>query len=336
MINNSAINQGGVQRSYSVSLIRLISLLMIITCHIFQYLGNELAWWFNVGVQIFLCISGYLYGQKATGDIKGFYRRRFTKILVPFFVVLVPALLLNLTSGKLGFVQALSAFFMHSTITGGGHLWFVPTILICYVITPILESFYQGLSKKQYIVTTIIAVEIAAVFFYGFADFYSGAWIGCYIIGYALGINEKEPLVSKTAIMALFGALTSLNLVQIYVDYYQTVSLSGSVRKLYNLLCDYNHVWLGVFFFLVLKEIFDKFEFSKNLRRSLEITDKYSYETYLVHQFLVLGPFTLMALTSNLVVNIFIVLIGIGVLTWLVKRIEMVMMKALVSAPFGR
>ncbi len=335
MINNSAINQGG-QRSYSVSLIRLISLLMIITCHVFQYLGNELAWWFNVGVQIFLCISGYLYGQKATGDIKGFYGRRFAKILVPFFVVLVPALLLNLASGNVRLVQALSAFLMHSTISGGGHLWFVPTILICYVITPVLESFYQGLNRKQYIVTTIIAFEIVAVFFYGFTDFYSGAWIGCYIIGYALGVNEKEPLVSTTAIMVLFGTLTSLNLVQIYVDYYQTVSLFGSVGKLYNILCDYNHVWLGVFFFLVLKEIFDKIEFSKKLRRTLDITDKYSYETYLVHQFLVLGPFTLMSLTSNLAVNIFIILIGIGVLAWLVKRIEMVMMKALVSVPFGR
>lgn len=72
------------------------------------------------------------------------------------------------------------------------------------------------------------------------------------------------------------------------------------------------------------------------MRRALDISDKYSYETYLVHQFLILGPFTLMALISNLTLNIFITFIGIGVLAWLVKRIEMVIMKALVFAPFGR
>lgn len=329
MINNSVINQGGVQRSYSVSLIRLISLLMIITCHIFQYLGNELAWWFNVGVQIFLCISGYLYGQKATGDIKVFYTRRFAKILVPFFVVLVPVLLLNLATGNVGLVQALSAFLMHNTISGGGHLWFVPTILICYVATPILESFYQGLNKKQYIVTTIIAVEIAAVFFYGFADFYSGAWIGCYIIGYALGVNEKNKWMSKTAMVITFGVLTSLNFVQIYFDYYQTVHLAGIIKKIYDIVSDYNHVWLGVFLFLIMKAIFDKLQLSTVLKKILGIADKYSYETYLVHQFLILGPFTLMALTPNLAINTFIVLIGIGLLAWLVKQIEMVIMKTI-------
>ena len=35
---------------YSVSLIRLIATIFIITCHIMQYLSIELAWWFNVGV----------------------------------------------------------------------------------------------------------------------------------------------------------------------------------------------------------------------------------------------------------------------------------------------
>lgn len=42
---------------YSISLIRLIATLFIITCHIMQYLTIELAWWFNVGVQIF-CMEG--------------------------------------------------------------------------------------------------------------------------------------------------------------------------------------------------------------------------------------------------------------------------------------
>ena len=37
----------------SISVIRLIAFSFIITCHIQQYLNINLAWWFNVGVQIF-------------------------------------------------------------------------------------------------------------------------------------------------------------------------------------------------------------------------------------------------------------------------------------------
>lgn len=56
--------QTSLKKDESISLIRLCAFCMIFTCHILQYWGQELAWWFNIGVQIFLCISGYLYGGK--------------------------------------------------------------------------------------------------------------------------------------------------------------------------------------------------------------------------------------------------------------------------------
>lgn len=65
--NKIEVLTSGRQMDYSISFIRLISFLLIITCHIQQYLNIVLAWWFNVGVQIFLCISGYLYGMCGGG-----------------------------------------------------------------------------------------------------------------------------------------------------------------------------------------------------------------------------------------------------------------------------
>ena len=47
-------------RNYNISVIRGIAVCMIVSCHIFQGLHIELAYWMNVGVQIFLCMSGYL------------------------------------------------------------------------------------------------------------------------------------------------------------------------------------------------------------------------------------------------------------------------------------
>ncbi len=46
-------NDMASQYDYSISMIRAMSMVAIITCHFMQYLDIELAWWFNVGVQVF-------------------------------------------------------------------------------------------------------------------------------------------------------------------------------------------------------------------------------------------------------------------------------------------
>ena len=73
----------------SISVIRLIAFSFIITCHIQQYLNINLAWWFNVGVQIFLCISGYLYGGRDISDDIMFYKKQLVKILVPYYITVI-------------------------------------------------------------------------------------------------------------------------------------------------------------------------------------------------------------------------------------------------------
>ena len=84
-----------VDYDYSISLIRLIATFFIITCHIMQYLDVEPAWWFNVGVQIFLCISGFLYGKRdKISDDLTFYKKNIIKILVDYYVVIIPVILL--------------------------------------------------------------------------------------------------------------------------------------------------------------------------------------------------------------------------------------------------
>lgn len=71
---------GGVVRDdLGISFCRYIAMNFIVACHVLQYYDNELAWWFNCGVQIFICISGFLYGQRRIDncgkqpDPQGFY-----------------------------------------------------------------------------------------------------------------------------------------------------------------------------------------------------------------------------------------------------------------------
>ena len=47
------------------------------------------------------------------------------------------------------------------------------------------------------------------------------------------------------------------------------------------------------------------------MKKLCAYSDKYSYDIYLVHQFAILGPFSLMSLTGNLGINLVLILIMI-------------------------
>lgn len=73
---------------------------------------------------------------------------------------------------------------------------------------------------------------------------------------------------------------------------------------------------------MLLLSVFDKIQFTDGIKRVLDITDKYSYGVYLVHQFLILGPISLMGLMLLLPLNILIILLGIMLMTGAVNIVE--------------
>ena len=317
---NSRILIGGGYRNSAISLIRMLSMLMIISCHIMQYYDLELAWWFNVGVQIFLCISGFLYGQKNIDSVTDFYNKRLKKILIPYYLVFI---LFGITE----FIFARDVFsikdfamglILCSTIKGAGHLWFIPTILMCYLITPLLQGYRNKYvkEKRTIVVFTVLGAIITSVLIQGFTTF-NPAWICCYVIGYALGMNEKDEYISEKVLMIIAGIIAIAgNAIQIYCDYIADIDFTG-----FGIIKNYNHIMLGVFIFLILKVIFEKVNLNR-IRKLLKLSDVYSFEVYLVHQLLILGPFSLLALTRFSSVNILIMLIGVFILALLLKKVE--------------
>lgn len=129
-----------------ISFLRFGAMCSIVLCHLLQFYGNALAWWFNVGVQIFLIISGFLYGRKEEIKAVSFIAKEFKKILLNYYVyliVLLPFYVLvfhNPFSIK-AFLKLLLGV---GDVPGLGHLWFVSTILFCYLITPALSKISGG------------------------------------------------------------------------------------------------------------------------------------------------------------------------------------------------
>lgn len=327
--NKIEVLTSGRQMDYSISFIRLISFLLIITCHIQQYLNIVLAWWFNVGVQIFLCISGYLYGMCGGVEIADdvmFYKKRIRKILIPYYAVVIPVIIIQwiFFSEEIGAAKIIHVLLCRDTLSGGGHLWFIPTILICYILTPYLGRYLRSMSEDHILIRAIKIICIYAVVFDQFFGFFNSAWIVCYSIGFVLGFFVKKQLVKYGLIIKVsVGILCLLNVVQIIIDYVYKLQFTGTIEHLYSDWCSYNHVWLGITVFNVLKYLFDKIDFSKHKRlvNILKISDEYSYEGYLVHLFIILGPMSLMALTKYVVLNVAVILLLTVIFSVLLKKV---------------
>lgn len=313
---------------YSISLIRLIATVFIITCHIMQSLANGLAWWFNVGVQIFLCMSGFLYGKRdKISDDLTFYKKTSLKILVDYYVVIIPVILLFMVfiPEQLSIITIKNVLLTYGTLNGGEHLWYIPYCLFCYLITPFLSRYFEENKHviRRFLVLSILAVVITETFL----SYFNSAWIFCYILGFFLGkisACEKIKLFRNMSLLIVVGTILS-NSIQIVQDYVIRLELNGIAALLYGKFCNFAHVFLGVALFIAFKSIFSK-AFNNGYLNSIKklclYSDKYSYDVYLVHQFVILGPFSLMKLTNNIGLNIVLIMVIIVIMAVVVNFIS--------------
>lgn len=303
----------------SISLIRFIATVFIIMCHIMQYLDHELAWWLNVGVQIFLCMSGFLYGKRdPIADDLNFYRKNAQKILIDYYVVVIAVILVQVIfcPEELSLLTMMKALLTYGTLSGGGHLWYIPYCLLCYLITPFLSRCFSAGKSRRTVRDFLILSVLVIVVTETFVDYFNSAWIFCYLLGFLLGrisINGKGKLYRNLSFLIVAAAILS-NSVQIIQDYIIKIELSGMLAVLYPKFTDYAHVALGAALFVVFKAVFSRV-FKKGcpnwVKKICSCSDQYSYDVYLVHQFLISGPFSLMAVTKTMGINLVLVIAAV-------------------------
>ena len=302
------------KRDMTISFVRMLAMMSIVTCHVMQYYNMELAWWFNVGVQIFLCISGYLYGLKKIPDILGFYRKNFIKLLLDYEIVVILALLASLlfTDTVLSVSAVAGTLLTVSTVDGGAHLWFIPTILLCYLQTPFYAKLFTVAEKKHRILVLMLAVLLFVLnelVFRQMSDYFNAAWVNCYLLGFVLRRFQQYRFWYGFAASAMTITGAVFISIQVSVRYLQLIVLTDTWRPLYYPMCDYGHVFLGITLFCAGRILLSPLCRINLIQRILKLSDRYSYQIYLTHHFFILGPFTLMALTANSWLNVGIVLL---------------------------
>ncbi len=327
------------EKDYNLSLIRFIAMFMVIFCHIFEQigyggysikvgiLGNFLA----VGVQIFLILSGYLYGckkdlfEKDTSRIK-FISKNFKKILIDYYVyvifVIIPIYYFR-NPGTITIGSAFSLLTFSNTFHGVNHLWFIPYIIFCYILTPLFYDLRNYLKQKskdskiKYVLYVIIWMILIEIFGYAFRSYFAANRINCYFIGFFLLPLLKEKiqnskLVSKISLsivnaILLFGVIYFWYILRYNIKpNIEGILLINLVNLGINYSCFFQALTLFYFYYLIGK-LLTKY---KIIKRILDFSDKYSFDIYICHMIYVKGTFNMMLLTSSYKVNILLAVLS--------------------------
>ena len=183
-----------------------------------------------IGVDIFFFVSAYSLAKNEIDNYSNFIIKRFKKIYLKFIIFGVIAFFFN----KWSFLKLLKIIFGIEFLTkgGGSFLWFIPAIMIIYILLPL----YKKLDNKYKIITPIITI------------------ITYLILVITLSINDKTTLlifINRIPIILLgyyFSKLKIFEKLQKNNLLYYCVALCLTIfGLLFNYYLYMNHFYLSYF-----------------------------------------------------------------------------------------
>ena len=189
----------------------------------------------SCGVDIFLFLSGVglYYSFKKKPDISSFFKKRFSRILIPYALVALPAWFIkDFLIDHSGAVQFLKDFLFITFFENGSKwFWYILMISVCYIIFPYLFDYIDSGNSISKMINIFTFITVVAMIFNLYsADFFSKTniallrfpafFLGCFI-GKASYNNEKIPkeasIVPILAILLLPLRKTSKTLLSRYI-----------------------------------------------------------------------------------------------------------------------
>lgn len=323
------------ERFVVASVLRLISALLIFAFHyLLTFTGYGKTFFpLYFAVQVFLFISGFLYGDKKIKNLKEFYLKNFAKILVPVIVVLIifTALLFVFKAFSIELPLDNSAH-KGPPMNIFGHLWFVYAIIMCYGITPMLAyvcdyRMNSDTSKKakivqlfEIILVLLTVVNIVSVYF-------GGQFI---IVAYLLGYYFKRfrhKITSNNRVSFLF--MSSILFIVSVVGYALCMSYTTSpslVERFFREVCCLG-IGASICIFVFSFSTKNKNQTQKKTPFILRVSDKYSYTFFLVHHFLLIGGLSIFYMNLQEPFRLIIALVGSMIGAFIVQLISQPIIK---------
>ena len=323
---------------YFVTWLRVFGVLLILLCHFTRQSGNNYlimsSQFFNIGNDIFFIMSGFLFGisgGKRFTQVLLWYKKRFTRIYLPYELMIVTLFAFHVILGyKLDTLQWIKQFMgVHGWegVYGATQTWFVTSILLCYIFTPIISTTADEICGKRKGLTK-------AVLFWSILPA-----VIAYIFGGIVNISIFIPICWYALAFILGAKFNWVLIKRKYVIYAFVIMCIGfGVRLIGRWLCDgtilynqiiagYTHA-IGAFcIFYIFAVVFRNIKPIKLIVGFANI----SYEIYLWHYMFTDGPIKLFGLTPNWVIDcIFVTCITILVAT-IANRISTIILKQFIS-----
>ena len=292
----------------AITFLHVIGMLMIFLCHSMQaekiYFLSEI---FISGVPLFLFVSGFLAGKREVDNVGRWLLGKAKRVFVPFaiFVIVIYGTYeITGLSGVSPFqwiftlcnLQGLNytywKFNYFGAVQGCGHLWFITSLMFCYLLTPFIQRFKKiclKLWQKLLFIIAILLIQLGLL--------YVGFQLS-YIITFFFGYFISGKKIRTDFLW--FGFVTILTILVSGIRLLLRVVIDGSIfydRYFALISAAVVAVWLfyAVYFFKAkAPKLFEVINCS-----ALLFTEHISYYFYLTHYLFLTGPIAAFGYVEN-------------------------------------
>lgn len=320
------------QRDSEIVLLRLIGMLMIIGCHLCTYfrigiLGHIL----DVGIQLFLFISGWIYSNYYITDGKQWIAKRWARICIPMYIWVAFVYVIEIGIKKssenlwgllfcLFDLQGLP-FLVKGTdsylLSGLNHLWFLTALMLCYLLTPAVKKIKREMTKKDFVLFCIVGT--LGIVLLAYAGIYV-EYIFIYFLGYFLAKLWKQHTNRQYFLLTIIFIIAMI--IRLAGRYFWDGTIAYDV-----IIAGLTDNVLAIWIFGTVKWLGTKTEFIGELanNRVIRYFEGLSYYIYIVHYYFLVDDFGLRRITEQTAFQMLLFVILVYVSAVLVRKLDNVM-----------
>lgn len=320
------------KRNDTVGIARVVSMFMIIGCHLFSWLGiNSLAMILNVGVYTFLIISGILYSTKRITQPWSFIQKRWSKLCIPMYILVLFLQIYNVINSEYGTVRSIPTYLANlqglgfiingldlPQMNGLGHLWFLTAIMLCYLLLIIMKKIEDHISFKATSVGVSMVVFCILDVVFAYTINIQLHYFIAFFIGYILGkIEARIPLRNY---VCLSGAMLCAMVIRLSMR-----SLCDGTITYNSIVVPFTHIVLAVWIYTTIQYICQTIPaFTKSIAQSnvMNWLDGLSLYAYMTHYMFLVGPFYIDALPCSKTIQLLSFAAGTLISAYFLKLIS--------------
>ena len=193
-------------RNWNIDLAKALAMFLVVMQHAWSMLGLDNPEYgllyggyravSTIGVPLFVFVSGALLLSQKSESLSSFYKKRFTRLLIPFLLFALVMYVISLVIGKYdwwdGKIITAVLQFIPSLFENKINImhWFVHMLLFLYLLTPFIQRVLVTLSQRE--VEGILIIWVVGMLLKQYypemniLSYTSNLWryLGIYIAGY--------------------------------------------------------------------------------------------------------------------------------------------------------